>query len=84
MNNLARILYASFAYLLGLGGLSYFALFLGGWDFVPRSIQSGTPGALAPALAINIGLIVLFGLQHSIMARPSLSISRNMGRSSSV
>jgi protein-S-isoprenylcysteine O-methyltransferase Ste14 len=39
-------------------------------ELVPHSIDAGREsGALAPALAINLGLILLFGLQHSIMAR---------------
>jgi protein-S-isoprenylcysteine O-methyltransferase Ste14 len=38
---------------------------------VPRSIDG--PAAVFPsaALAINLGLIALFGLQHSVMARPT-------------
>jgi len=37
---------------------------------VPLSIDSGRdPGALTSALPVNIGLIILFGLQHSVMAR---------------
>ncbi|HSH43245.1 MAG TPA: isoprenylcysteine carboxylmethyltransferase family protein [Arenicellales bacterium] len=38
--------------------------------WIPYSIDAGRqPGPLATALPINIGLIALFGLQHSIMAR---------------
>ena len=37
---------------------------------VPRTID-GEPSVTFPlAVAINVGLILLFGLQHSIMARP--------------
>lgn len=37
---------------------------------VPYSIDYGRPaGALLPALIINLGLIALFGIQHSVMAR---------------
>ncbi|HUL19212.1 MAG TPA: hypothetical protein VLV29_08085, partial [Steroidobacteraceae bacterium] len=36
------------------------------------TMLDGTPDRpLAPALAIDLGLIALFALQHSIMARPA-------------
>lgn len=38
--------------------------------WIPYSIDAGRqPGAVVPALIVNIGLIALFGLQHSVMAR---------------
>jgi protein-S-isoprenylcysteine O-methyltransferase Ste14 len=37
---------------------------------VPKSIDSGSPGAGAEAVLINLLLIALFGIQHSTMARP--------------
>jgi protein-S-isoprenylcysteine O-methyltransferase Ste14 len=48
-------------------------LYLIGWVtnlVVPVSIDSGTPGSVAVALAIDLALVALFGLQHSVMARP--------------
>ena len=54
------IFFASFLYLIGfLGNL-----------LVPMSIDSGVSTGTEFALLINIGLIALFGLQHSVMARP--------------
>lgn len=38
---------------------------------VPKSIDSASATPLAAAVAIDLGLILLFGLQHSIMARPA-------------
>jgi protein-S-isoprenylcysteine O-methyltransferase Ste14 len=37
---------------------------------VPHSVDiGGTPTALLPAVLINLGLVAVFGLQHSVMAR---------------
>jgi protein-S-isoprenylcysteine O-methyltransferase Ste14 len=39
-------------------------------ELVPRSIDAGgADGPVALAIAIDLGLILLFGLQHSVMAR---------------
>ena len=48
-------------------------LYLIGWItnlVVPTSIDSGTPGPAVVALAVDLALVALFGLQHSVMARP--------------
>ena len=48
-------------------------LYLIGWVTglgVPVSIDTGTQGSVPVALAIDLALIALFGLQHSVMARP--------------
>lgn len=37
---------------------------------VPKGIDSGEEGALAISLLINMGLLVIFALQHNVMARP--------------
>lgn len=47
----------------------FFILFVGGWDFLPFHIDSGEPRPLAVALLVNTGLMILLGLQHSLMAR---------------
>ena len=38
--------------------------------FVPRSIDSAPGESFALGLAIDLGLLSLFALQHSVMARP--------------
>jgi protein-S-isoprenylcysteine O-methyltransferase Ste14 len=48
-------------------------LFLIGWMTnlaVPTTIDSGAAGNVAFAFLVNTALIALFGLQHSVMARP--------------
>lgn len=63
--------YGVIAYVIGMGGLACFILFLSGWSFVPVHIDSHEPGNVGFALAVNSGLMLLFGAHHSVCARPS-------------
>src|SRR5215470_6166642 len=48
-------------------------LYLIGWVtglVVPLTIDSGAAGGVPAAIAIDLALIAVFGLQHSVMARP--------------
>ena len=48
----------------------YAIAWIGGFDIVPTTIDSGEPGPLGAALAVNLALLSLFAVQHSGMARP--------------
>ena len=58
-----------FFYLIGVGGLFYIILWMGG--FVPPSIYAEATAPISTAVLINLALLVLFSIQHSGMARKS-------------
>ena len=54
------VFFATFLYLMGFVANV----------MVPKGIDDGMPVAMSAAVLVNCGLIALFGLQHSVMARP--------------
>ncbi len=62
--------WAVLAYGAFLGSIVYLMGFLAGVG-VPRGIDDGVTGPVGLAVAVNLGLVALFGLQHSVMARPA-------------
>ena len=68
MKKLSLFLYGLISYLLFMGTFVYLIGFLAD-VIVPKSIDRVSSLPLMPSLLIDTGLILLFGLQHSLMAR---------------
>jgi protein-S-isoprenylcysteine O-methyltransferase Ste14 len=68
MRRLAIFVYGVIAYLGFLGVFLYLLAFLANFA-VPKSIDSGPTNPIWIATSVDVVLIVLFGLQHSVMSR---------------
>lgn len=61
--------FALVAYAIFFATFLYLIAFVGDLPIVPVTIDRGPEASLGSALPINLGLIALFGVQHSAMAR---------------
>jgi protein-S-isoprenylcysteine O-methyltransferase Ste14 len=68
MNKFIAFLYGLVAYLAFFGTILYAIGFVSGL-VVPKTIDTGTVVPLAEALVVNMLLLSLFAVQHSVMAR---------------
>ena len=70
MKKIITVIYSIVSYAAGFASLLYLIGFLANM-LVPKSIDSGVSAGSGRAFIINLLLISVFGLQHSVMARPS-------------
>src|SRR5229473_5966339 len=70
MAGIVSVLYGGAVYLLFFGTFLYAIAFVGNLP-APKTIDSGESGALLPALIVNMLLLGVFAVQHSVMARPA-------------
>ena len=69
MGRFIGFLYGVVCYAVFFATLLYAMGFVGG-IVVPKTIDSGAESSMGAALLINLALLGLFAVQHSVMARP--------------
>jgi protein-S-isoprenylcysteine O-methyltransferase Ste14 len=69
LKRIAFLAYGTVCYLIFLATFLYAVGFIGGFG-VPSRLDGPARAPLAFALAVNAGLLALFAVQHSVMARP--------------
>ena len=70
IKRMCAFVYGAGSYLVFFGTFLYAAGFVGNF-LVPKSLDSPSTGTWTTALLIDAGLLTLFALQHSVMARPA-------------
>jgi protein-S-isoprenylcysteine O-methyltransferase Ste14 len=70
MGGIITLIYGACSYAVFFLTFLYAIGFLGN-VLVPKSLDSGLTGSLGTALLVDIGLLALFAVQHSVMARPA-------------
>jgi len=65
------LVFGAISYLIFFATFLYLVAFVSGVPVVPRTVDAGGPiTEPLPAVVIDVLLIAVFGLQHSVMARP--------------
>ena len=69
MSRAATLLFAIAAYAVFFATFLYLICFVGNFPIAPLTVDRGPDSPVAVAVVIDLVLIALFGLQHSVMAR---------------
>jgi len=69
LGRITAFVYGATCYAISLVTFAFMFCFMGNF-WLTKSLDSGAQGSFLQALAINVLLIAVFGLQHSVMARP--------------
>jgi protein-S-isoprenylcysteine O-methyltransferase Ste14 len=70
MSRGATLLFAMIVYAIFFATFLYLITFVGDFSFAGLTVDRGPEAPVAVAVVIDIALIALFGVQHSVMARP--------------
>ena len=71
MSRALTLLFAIVCYAIFFATFLYLIVFVGDLNFASRTVDVGPEAPPLTAAIIDIALIALFGLQHSVMARPA-------------
>ena len=69
MSRAASLLFSLVAYAIFFATFLYLIAFVGDFSIAAQTVDRGPDAPLATALLIDVALIALFGVQHSVMAR---------------
>ena len=70
IGRVAALIYGLASYLVFLRSFVYAMAFIGNY-LVPKTIDVGSAGGLAQSILIDVVLLGVFAVQHSVMARPA-------------
>src|SRR3954471_5303660 len=71
MSRAFALSFAIVCYAIFFATFLYLIVFVGDFSFSARTVDVGPEAPALSAAIIDIALIALFGLQHSVMARPA-------------
>src|SRR4051795_6992598 len=71
MSRALTLLFAIVCYAIFFATFLYLIVFVGDFSFSARTVDVGPEAPRVVAVVLDIALIALFGLQHSVMARPA-------------